>query len=125
MSGTCGVFDWAGGLFFSDDDVVDSVFAGAFDVTWVLSELLEDVFSASINANDFYPCCVDDEEFENCMIQFYFYLTFVEKMNPANALTSLIEWHRGELGWAKKVTKELKQIRKLTGFEWFPRAQKG
>ena len=95
------------------------------DIHPAVSELLNDIFWANINANDFYPCCADDEEFENCMIQFYFYLTFVEKMNPTNALTSLIEWHRGELGWAKKVTKELKQIRKLTGFEWFPRTQKG
>ena len=53
------------------------------DIHPAVSQLLEDVFNASINANDFYPCCADDEEFENCMIQFYFYLTFVEKREPA------------------------------------------
>ena len=88
-----------------------------------VSVLLDDIFWASINANDFYPSCADDEEFESCIIQLYFYLTFVEKMNPSDTLTALIEWHRGELGYAKKVTKELKQIRKLTGFEWFPKTQ--
>ena len=88
-------------------------------------ELFDNMFFMTANANDFYPACADDEEFENCIIQFYFYLTFIEKMNPMNTLTALIEWHRGELGWAKKVTKELKQIRKLTGWEWYPRTQKG
>lgn len=94
------------------------------DMHPAIVELFDSMFFTTINANDFYPCCCDDEELENCIIQFYFYLTFIEKMNPANTLSALIEWHRGELGWAKKVTKELKQIRKLTGWEWFPQEYK-
>jgi len=34
------------------------------DIHPAVSQLLEDVFNASINANDFYLCCADDEAFE-------------------------------------------------------------
>ena len=46
----------------------------------------------------------------------------INKGKKENKLTSItLDESDGDI----KVTKELKQIRKLTGFEWFPRTQKG
>lgn len=88
-----------------------------------LVELLDDTFSMSINCNDYFGwACSDDIELEDCMITFYFALTANEGMNPEDALNGLRQWVRGmyEMGH-KRPNKALKQIRKLTGFKWYPK----
>ena len=92
-----------------------------------LKVLLDYCTDININANDFFGwACSDDEEFDCEMIAFYLALTFVEKMNPEKVMEALIEWHRGYLRYRKKISsKELRQIRKLTGWKWYPNSENG
>lgn len=86
-----------------------------------IETLVEHSMFVTINANDFYPACCWDVEFEGCMLQFYFHLVFDEKLDPNEVLDALTEWKTGSLGWGnKRPSKTLKKIRKLTGFEWYP-----
>lgn len=87
-----------------------------------LSTLIDSCMRITINCNDYFAiCCCDDEEFEEDIIAFYLKLVYHEKMNPDKAINALLEWHRGSLSWGcKKPSKELKQIRKLTGYDWYP-----
>ena len=86
-----------------------------------LEALIDRSFGVTINANDFFPACTWDIELEGCLLQFYFYLVYVEKLDPHNVLDALTEWKTGSLGWGNKLpSKELKKIRKLTGFKWWP-----
>ena len=88
----------------------------------IVEVLLDHCTDMSINANDFFGwACADDEEFDGEMIAFYLVLTFIEKMEPRKTIEALMEWHRGCLRYGKKLpSKELKQIRKLTGWKWYP-----
>ena len=91
----------------------------------IIKVLLDYCTEMTVNANDFFGwACADDEEFDGEMIAFYLALTFNEKMDPKNTLEALMEWHRGCLRCGKKLpSKELKQIRKLTGWEWYPKSK--
>lgn len=88
--------------------------------------LLDYCTDMSINANDFFGwACADDEEFDSEMIALYYALTFTEKMDPKNTIEALMEWHRGCLRYGTKLpSKELRKIRKLTGWEWYPKNKK-
>ena len=93
------------------------------DCNPIIKTLLDYTTDISINANDFFGfACADGEEFDCEMIGLYFELTFNEKMDPKNTLEALMEWHRGYLRCEKKLpSKELRQIRKLTGWKWYPK----
>ena len=46
-------------------------------------------------------------------------------MDPDKTLDAILQWVAGRLFFSeKKPSKELKQIRKLTGWEWFPQVCK-
>ena len=88
----------------------------------IIETLIDSCCDMSINANDFFGiACADDETIEDDVIALYLKLTYVEKMDPQKTLDAILEWHRGTLAWGKKIpSKELKQIRKLTGYNWHP-----
>jgi len=92
------------------------------DAPEALCHLLEDIFFCSINCNDYFAvACADDEEFDEALLHFYCVLTTKEEMTPKDALNGLRQWVRGCLEFGKKhPDKVLKQIRKLTGFKWYP-----
>lgn len=87
--------------------------------------LLDYCTDMCINANDFFGfACADDEEFDCEMIALYLELTFTEKMDPQKTIEALMEWHRGCLRGGKKLaSKELRKIRKLTGWKWYPKSK--
>lgn len=91
-----------------------------------IKALLDYCTDMSINANDFFGwACADDEEFDSEMIALYCALTFTEKMDPKNTIEALMEWRRGYLRHGIKLpSKELRKIRKLTGWEWYPKNKK-
>lgn len=88
----------------------------------IISTLINDCQGLVVNCNDYFAiCCADCEELEEDIIALYLKLTYVEKMDPQKTMNALLEWHRGSLSWGcKKPSKELKQIRKLTGYDWYP-----
>lgn len=87
-----------------------------------LVALLDDTFFMTLNCNDcFGPACCWDEEIEEDVITLYYVLTAKEKMDPDKTLDAIRQWMAGKLFFgSKRASKELKQIRKLTGWEWFP-----
>ena len=95
------------------------------DAPEALVELIDNCFITTINCNDYFGwACSDDIELEDCMITFYLALTSNEGMNPEDALNGLRQWVCGmyEMGH-KRPSKALKQIRKLTGFKWYPKKE--
>jgi len=92
------------------------------DAPEALLKLIDYTCSLSINCNDqFGPACCWDEEFDENLITLYLILTSEEKMDPVKTLDALCQWHAGRLFYSEKLpSKELKKIRKLTGWEWYP-----
>lgn len=93
------------------------------DAPEALCELLDDCFGMMINCNDcFGPACCWDEEFDETIITFYLLLTSRERMDPSKTLNALRQWVAGKLFYGSKLpSKELRQIRKLTGWKWYPK----
>lgn len=93
------------------------------DAPEALCELLDDCFGMMINCNDcFGPACCWDEEFDETIITFYLLLTSRERMDPSKTLNALRQWVVGKLFYGSKLpSKELRQIRKLTGWKWYPK----
>lgn len=87
-----------------------------------LTRLINYSCELSINCNDqFGPACCWDETLDENLIALYLTLVSKEKMNSQNTLDALCQWHAGRLFYNEKLpSKELKQIRKLTGWEWYP-----
>ena len=87
-----------------------------------LVSLLDDTFFMTLNCNDcFGPACCWDEEIEEDVITLYYVLTAKENMDPDKALDAIRQWMAGKLFFGiKRPSKELKQLRKLTGWEWYP-----
>lgn len=87
-----------------------------------LVALLDDTFFLTLNCNDlFCPACCWDEEIEEDVITLYYVLTTKEKLDPDKTLDAIRQWMAGQLSYGKKFpSKELKQIRKLTGWKWYP-----
>lgn len=87
-----------------------------------LVELLDNTFHMAINCNDLFgPACCWDEELDEDVITLYYVLVAKEGMKPDKALDAILQWVAGRLFFSeKKPSKELKQLRKLTGWEWFP-----
>ena len=87
-----------------------------------LVELLDNTFYMGINCNDLFgPACCWDEELEEDVITLYYVLVAKEGMKPNKSLDAILQWVAGRLFFSeKKPSKELKQLRKLTGWEWYP-----
>ena len=87
-----------------------------------LVELLDNTFYMAINCNDLFgPACCWDEELDEDVITLYYVLVAKEGMKPDKALDAILQWVAGRLFFSeKKPSKELKQLRKLTGWEWYP-----
>ena len=87
-----------------------------------LVELLDNTFYMAINCNDLFgPACCWDEELDEDVITLYYVLVAKEGMKPDKALDAILQWIAGRLFFSeKKPSKELKQLRKLTGWEWYP-----
>lgn len=88
-----------------------------------LVSLLDDTFFMTLNCNDcFGPTCCWDEEIEEDVITLYYVLTAKENMDPDKALDAIRQWMAGKLFFGiKRPSKELKQLRKLTGWDWYPK----
>lgn len=96
------------------------------DAPDALCDLLDDSFFMTLNCNDcFGPACCWDEEIEEDVLTLYYVLVSKEGMKPSKALDAIKQWVAGKLFFSeKRPSKELKQLRKLTGWEWFPQEYK-